>query len=221
MRWHWIGGFVVLAFVAAIAAQTGSPQPGRTEEDVAKELKKLREQIDELVKKEQALKKELQARKLQKEREIARLESERRKKEEAERKVKEEAEKKKHVAKVEIRGKLTKTTPPTFQQGAAFQVMINELHWTLHFGGKKEMEAFAEKNVGKGVIVTGTVVNTRPPVQTWPGINPGWPPNPGWPNPGWPNPDPWNRWPQPFPYHVYSSESPVVIQVDSMKVAED
>jgi hypothetical protein len=97
-------------------------------------------------------------------------------------------------------------------------VAINELSWTLHFD-KKELQELAEKNVGKGIVVTGTVVNKRSQFQTWPGYpNPGWP---GWPNPGWPyQPEPW-RWPQQIQPWSYSYESPVVINVETLKLAED
>jgi hypothetical protein len=217
MRLQLFAWLVSLSFVAAVFAQTGTPQGGRSEEEIAKELKKLREQIDELVRKEQTLKKEQQARKLEMDREKARLEQERRKKEEVERKAKDEAERKKHYAKVEVRGKLTKTVPAGYQAGV-LQVAINELSWTLHFD-KKELQELAEKNVGKGIVVTGTVVNKRSQFQTWPGYpNPGWP---GWPNPGWPyQPEPW-RWPQQIQPWSYSYESPVVINVETLKLAED
>jgi hypothetical protein len=209
---------VALLFTAGIglAAQPDSKTP----DEFDQKQKALRDEIEQLQKRIDALKKQqadLKKKENQAKLEAERRERERQAKEAAEKKAKEEAEKKKHFAKVEIRGKLVKA------QAGAWQLSINELTWTLQLD-KKELTESAEKLAGQGVVVKGVVVNKKPPYPFggygWPmPPNPGWPnPNPGWPNPnpGWPNPNP--GWPNPY-FQYY--ESPVTINVESIAAAKD
>jgi hypothetical protein len=176
----------VVAAIGLLSAQ--APQAGNPGEELDKKLKLLRDEINELQKKRVALQRELkelldikgEAERLLRQ-EAERKEAERKQKEEDERIAKEAAEKKKHIAKVEIRGKLlVKSSANTWQ------MEINQLTWTLTFGDNKELLASAEKLAGKRVIIKGTVVNNTPPMRIVPY---------GLPQPPFPNP-----YPQPFPY---------------------
>lgn len=159
-----------LALALVFAGLLGFSRAGETDEE-KKKLEEIRRQLQELREKEKELRQQekllleqeraLLKAKLEKEREAARKEAERRQKEELEKKLKEEAERKKHAAKVEIRGKLIKGVQ-TVQETPNYQIQINELTWTLHFGTKRELKAEAEKLEGKSVIIKGTVANTRP-----------------------------------------------------------
>ena len=104
-------------------------------------------------------------------------------------------EKKKQYAKVEIRGKLMKSNLIL-----NWQVAINDLIWTLNFNNNKELLAFAEKNTGKAVVITGTIVNKKSAAQ---GSNPG----------------PYPQFPQ--TYMTYPVETPVTVNVESLKLAEN
>jgi hypothetical protein len=210
MRTLVFGLALVIASGGGLAAQTPQDEYDRKQKALRDEIEQLQKRLDTLKKQQQELtdkKKEIQA-----QLEAQRKEQERRAKVEAERKAKEEADKKKHFAKVEIRGRLVKA------DHGQWRVVINELTWTLNFGDKKTLYASAEKLAGKGVVITGVVPNKRSPYQFGYPINPGWP-NPGWPNPnpGWPNPKP--GWPNPYMNQVY--ESPVMIDVESIAAAKD
>jgi len=216
MKLHVFGLLAVLAVGGMLTAQPGDKAPSNNGDDaLEKKIKELRDQIDELNRKQQALEKE-QKLLLDKKYEKERLAQERKAKEDAERQAKEAAEKKKHFARVEIRGKLV-ITYHGHNNPSTWQVVINDLTWNLNFGDKKELKASAEKLAGKGVVITGVVANKKAslPFPIYPQPNP-----PGWP-PGWPNPNPGGPFPGAFPMQSHYVDPPPTITVESLTAAKD
>ncbi len=239
MRIHAFGLCLFLSALTVFAAQTAA-QPGKdSDEELAKKIQRLRDQLDPLIQEQKNRNDKLLEQQRAEAERKAREEAERKAKEEAakkkaeaERQAKEATEKKKHVIKVEIRGQLGKG-PETLafgQNGQAWYVTINDLKWRLDFGAKKDLAAEALKLAGKPVVITGTVVN----IQKTPQLNPyqlqpapaPWMPFPGGPQqPILPQP----RLPQPpaqynpylIPYQVLYPPPPITINVESLKAAPD
>jgi hypothetical protein len=228
MRYHVIGLVAVLAVGGLLSAQQGgTPPPGDADSALEKKIKDLRDQIEELRKKQDALEqvqKILLDKKSEKERqaqaEAQRKEQGRKAKEEADRQAKEAAEKKKHYAKVEIRGKLV-TKLNNHNSPITWHVVINEMTWNLDFGKNKELQGSAEKLVGEGVLITGVVVNKRVITSNTYPIYPNPIPNPGWPNPMPNGPSPHAIWPNPYPGWPNLPEAAPTITVESLVVAKD
>lgn len=194
MRLHVIGLIAVLTVGGMLTAQPDDKAPpGDTDAALEKKLKELRDQIDELKRKHQSLESEKKT-----------LLEKRNAKEDA-------AEKKKHYAKMEIRGKLVRTSRGNNLPGT-WHVVINDLTWGLNFGDKKELQASAEKLLGKGVIITGVLVNKKAPVD----------PSFAQTNPGNPFPVPLNPGrPHSMPIPYYHVEGPPTINVESLTAAKD
>jgi hypothetical protein len=216
----WLILGVVLSLAVPMALSAG-------EDDVQKKVDEIRKQLDELRKKEKELlqaERDLLKSKVEREREAQRKEAQRREKEERERKAQQEAEKKKHYAKVEIRGKLSKVMSLNPNQPTStWHVSINELSWNLTFDEKnKDLPAAAEKLADRSVVVIGRVVTTKAsrPFPTFPGIGNPFPPNP-WPNPPNPFPNPMNPFPGWQPYAPYWGEAAPTIMVESITLAKD
>jgi hypothetical protein len=242
MRFCVLSLFAVLLAGGMLAAQQSyKAPPSDADAALEKKIKELRDQLDELSRKQNALE---QAQKIlldkkwekryQAQEEARRVEQDRQAKEaarlareEAERQAKEAAEKKKHVAKVEVRGKLVKTGPGNFQ------VVINDLTWSLNIPDKALL-AVAEKNAGKGVVITGTVVNVNAavPWRDYPLMIPPPPYIQPYPIPG-PVPLPPVQPPQPPPfppgmtlpptpqYYQLQMPTPVTLTVQSLVLAKD
>jgi hypothetical protein len=210
MKAYAIGLLVLLSLFGVVVAQTES-QPGN-EAEFERKLKALRDEIDAL---------RLKQDKLEAERKVLVDEREaRQRKEEAERKAKADAEKKKHYAKVEIRGILSKKQEPGGfgfpQLPAAWHVTMNDLRWRLNFGDKKDLAEQASKLAGQPVVITGAFVNAGMPSNSNPYLIPMQP---------WPHP--WQQ--QQFQMQPGSQqqiqfvqlETPVVINVETLKAAKD
>ncbi len=230
MKLRVLGLFVLLA---ALAARSGAQAGIESDDELAKKIQLLRDQIEELRKQQNPLLEEQQKRANEKaveaqrkEQERVRKEAERVQKEVAERQAKELAEKKKHVAKVEIRGLLGKA-PET--QTPAWYVTINELKWTLDFGANKELAAQAVEFAGKPVVITGTVATVK--LQLNPYMIPQAPQQPWVPLP-YPQPVPYGLPPQPAGLPIPPQqpwvqpqftpvEIPLTIKVESLKGATD
>jgi hypothetical protein len=219
---------VVLLVFGVVAAKNGGQPDKETADELEKKIQQLNDKIEELRKRQNELFREQKAlldkkneAELRAAEEAARKEAERKANEEAQRKAKEAAEKKKHVAKVEIRGLLSKA-PETFPfqanqfPQAIWTVTINDLKWGLKFGDKKDLVALATKLAGKPVTITGTVVNVRPQANPWLQQQL-WPAQQPWPQP-WPQP-------QPFPgqqqWQFFPVETPIFINVESIREAKD
>jgi hypothetical protein len=249
MKLRVLGLLVLLSALTALVARSGA-QPGKeSDEELAKKIQLLNEQIEKLRQQQNPLFQEQQNRDNEraqdaqrKEQERLRKEAERAQKAEAERQAKEAAEKKKHFAKMEIRGLLGKGPEagnwhPGLAQTPAWYVTINELKWKLDFGANKELAANAVEFAGKPVVITGSVATVK--VQLTPYVIPQvlppqpWPPQPfpqpvPVPQPHWQEgpPPPPQRWQQPvqlpqIQVQVTPVEVPLTISVESLKGAKD
>ena len=213
MKAYVLGLIVVVSASAVLVGQPSTPKDATQELD--KKVKAIQDQIDDLKKQQEALAKE-KADLLAKKAEALRTEAEKKRKELEAKRAREAAAKKDHFVKMEIRGTLVKNP----NQGVGqWQVVINELTWTLDFSGKKELLAEAEKLASEGVVITGKVVTKRSPLnpymvpgQVWP-----MPPQPGSGKPQlprWPN----DRW---DPYYPFVVDQTVIVQVESIVLAKE
>jgi hypothetical protein len=176
MKIHGVCLFVLLTAIPALAVQPDATPPGDSDEELARKIKDLNGQIQELRAKQDKLANEQKMREDKKAEKARLLQEEKCKAAEAAQQqelARLEAAKKKHYAKVEIRGNLGRV--PGYY---SFFITINQLNWRLDFGTDKELLATAlrytirdipsmepEGRVGKGitskeVIVTGRFVNT-------------------------------------------------------------
>jgi len=238
---RFLGFCLLLLSPMPLLAQQASDPADSGIADLAARIKKLSDRIEELRARQSALVDELkrceeqkQAKQQQLEEKRRQEEAERQRQEELARQKAEEAEKKQHFAKVEIRGTLVKVPAPIgpgdVATPAGWYITINQLKWKLSLPADKKTLELAEQLVGKGVVVTGTVVNVNSPVAPiYPQPYPVYPYVPGgpliytpvsqpvqYPNP-WPGPGPY---PQPQPQiTTVPVEMPVTIDVESLKPA--
>jgi hypothetical protein len=191
MKIHGFCLFVLLTAFPVLAGQPAATPPGDSDEELARKIKDLNGQIQELRAKQDKLANEQKRREDRKAEKARLLQEEKRKaaeearqkelarhqKEEAERRKREEAAKKKHYARVEIRGALGRV--PGYH---SFFITINQLNWRLDLGTDKALLAKALRwtirdvpptgpggRMGKGliskeVIIKGRFVNANGPV---------------------------------------------------------
>jgi hypothetical protein len=141
MRFPVLALLAVLLAGGMLAAQQNQTPPTTGGEALEKKIKELRTQIDEFSRKQKALEQEQKVL-------LDKL---------AEFQAKEAVEKKKHYAKAEIRGNLSRLHDLPW----TCQIAVNDLTWNLDFSGMRMEWQVLDKLLGKDVVITGRVASVR------------------------------------------------------------